>query len=222
MPPASNAPPQTLTRSADSLSELLTPKHAVTLETPADLPFDLERIDLTARQGFTGAAVAMIESALDQHPGQLPAGLLLRLVEHYQQLGRPVDLTRVSWPLERACRIDPGLAGPSVLDDEPLMQQLTQLWGHENRAEQLARWLLRPPEQGTPSPTQPEEWPPVLGRTAFMELLELYPLARAVDADGNPSGPNGPQLKGETLQRLDAAELSLAAPELQIRDELLG
>jgi hypothetical protein len=186
------------------------------------MPFDLERIDLTARQGFTGAAVAMIESALDQHPGQLPAGLLLRLVEHYQQLGRPVDLTRVSWPLEQACRIDPGQEGRSVLDDEPLAQQLTQLWRGENRAIRLTHWLLRPTKQEATSADPSEELYPVLSRTAFLELLELYPLARAIDADGNHSDPDSPQLHGETLERLDTAELSLAAPDLQICDKLIG
>ncbi len=192
----------------------------VVLDLPAHLPFELEQIDLTARQGFTGAAVAMIESALEQQcGGQLPAALLLRLVDHYRQLGRPVDLTRVSWPLERCCRVDPAQSGTSLIDDAGLSSRLAQLWLGPDRASGLARWLLRPPPQEDERTTTPEDEAPTLGLIAFQELLELYPLARAIDDD--ESGPDRPKLQGETLQRLDTAELSLAAPELQIRDELI-
>jgi hypothetical protein len=191
----------------------------VILDLPANLPFGLDQIDLIAQQGFTGAAIAMIESALNQHPGQLPAGLLLRLVEHYRHLGRPVDLTRASWPLEQRCRVDLSLAGLSVLDEASLAQRLTSLWSCEDRCAELARWLLRPASQDDSEAN--------LGLVAFSELLDLYLLARAIETDGHAagladSGPDRPQLQGETLERLDAAELSLAAPELQIRDELLG
>lgn len=226
-PPAVPGPPMPPPAQTAGLAEGDVAPGAVVLDLPADLPFELAQIDLSAHQGFTGAAVAMIESALDQHPGQLPAGLLLRLVEHYQQLGRPVDLTRVSWPLEHSCRVDPGREGPSVLADADLSQRLTTLWRGEDRAAQLARWLLRPTTtENAETAESGEAALPVLGRLAFRELLDLYLLARGVDKD-TPAGcsdsdPDRPQLQGEALQRLDAAELGLAAPELQIRNELIG
>lgn len=135
----------------------------------------LRQVDAMSAAGYTGAAVTLLENALQARPGKNP-WLLLRLLDLYRTMQQPWNHERVSAQLEALYNVrvppmrpdgQPGAEGRDLLDCPDLLDRLAQVWSRPATARDwLHQRLLR--DGGLPT----------VDLATFRDLLLLHDLAR--------------------------------------------
>lgn len=140
----------------------------------------LRQVDAMSEAGYRGAAVTLLENALQVRPGKNP-WLLLRLLDLYRTMQQPWNHERVSAQLEALynVRVPPmrpdgqaGGEGRDLLDCPDLLERLAQVWPRPATARDwLHQRLLR--DRGLP----------VVDLATFRDLLLLHDLARELESE---------------------------------------
>ncbi|MCK6423557.1 MAG: hypothetical protein L6Q75_00520 [Burkholderiaceae bacterium] len=135
----------------------------------------LRQVDAMSAAGYPGAAVTLLENALQARPGKNP-WLLLRLLDLYRTMNQPWNHERVSAQLEALYNVRvppmrtdgrPGSEGRDLLDCPDLLERLVQVWSRPASARDwLHQRLLR--DAGLPA----------ADLATFRDLLLLHDLAR--------------------------------------------
>lgn len=145
----------------------------------------LAEVDRISAEGYVGAAVALLEQALQRGPAKHPA-LLMRLLKLYAALHQPDNHERVGAQLEALYQVrvpawstltdeGTGPPGDGLLADEPLMRTICSNWP-ATAADTLAELLL-------PRHQADEQQQPRLELEAFDDALLLHAIARDVGRD---------------------------------------
>jgi hypothetical protein len=134
----------------------------------------LDQVDRMAAEGYLGASVAVLESALQGRVGKSP-GILLRLLDHYGALQQPWNRDRVGAELTAIYNVElPSTPvcdgdgesqadeGPSLDAIEPTWSSIESSWATPQASAALACTLVRP------SPHPP------LSLAAFRDALWLH------------------------------------------------
>jgi hypothetical protein len=137
-----------------------------------ELDVPLSTLDQAAADGYLGATLAVLETALQVRRSK-SADLLLRLLDGYEALQQPMNRARVASQLEALYNVDTAAATHPSLDEtaHPMAASLVSAWQQTDRTSALAHLLL---EKNSPLP--------VLDLTAFREILWLHHLSLEEEA----------------------------------------
>lgn len=109
-----------------------------------ELEVPLSTLDQAAAEGYLGATLAVIETALQSRQDQ-SADLLLRLLDGYEKLQQPMNRARVASQLEALYNLRITETGTTPDDEMPaaIAAHVVRAWQQPDRPSALARLLLK-------------------------------------------------------------------------------